>query len=282
MTPFTTITPGYSLALTALVDGRTTASVWNFGEGLVVSNRLYASHAWTIPGDYPLILSAYNEDNPGGISATVTVHVVTQPVHYVAANNANPVAPYASWETAAANIQDAVDAATVPGALVLVTNGIYASSGRALVGVMTNRVAVDKSLDLRSINGPEFTVIQGHKVPGTTNGNGAVRCVYLADNARLSGFTLTNGATVSGQGGGGVWCQSTNAMLTNCILVGNASSESGGGSVGGTLNDCALNANRTLGLGGGAYGGVLNGCSLASNAATGYLAPVVVARRLAP
>jgi PKD repeat protein len=115
--------------LTALIEGRTTASWWDFGDGITLTNQPSPSHAWQALGDYPVVLRAYNESYPGGISATVTVHVIVQPIHYVAADSGSPVVPYTSWATAARNIQDAIDAATVPGALVLVTNGIYAGSG---------------------------------------------------------------------------------------------------------------------------------------------------------
>jgi hypothetical protein len=146
-------------------------------------------------------LWCFNETHPEGVSATVTIHVVMQPVHYVSANSPDPQPPYSSWQTAATNIQDAVDAVTVPGALVLVTNGTYSSGGRAVYGTMTNRVAVDKPLAVESVNGPQFTVIQGHRVTGVGTGEGAIRCVYLAKGATLAGFTYPDRGGDTERGG---------------------------------------------------------------------------------
>ncbi len=276
----TNVAAGFPAGFTALISGRSTASTWNFGDGVVVSNSPSVSHAWIGLGNYPVVLTAYNESNSDGVSATVTVQVVTTPVHYVAAGNATPIPPYTNWATAASDIQSAVDVAGL-GALVLVNDGVYATGGRAVYGTMTNRVAIDRAITVQSLNGPAVTVIRGAWAPGATNGDGAVRCVYLTNGAALAGFTLTNGATRTigdashERCGGGLWCEAASAVASNCVVTGNSASAYGGGVYGGTLNTCTLMANwatQNLGMGmggqgGGAYSATLNNCLLANNVA---------------
>lgn len=116
--------------------------------------------------------------------------------HYVSLGSTNPVPPYTNWATAATNIQDAVDAAT-SGDTVLVNDGVYAQGQKAATIIIyspmfsdmytsTYRVAVTSPIALRSVNGPQFTLI---------GGGGAMRCVLLVNGASLTGFTLTNCCT---------------------------------------------------------------------------------------
>jgi PKD repeat protein len=251
---YTNVATGFLVDLTAMIDGRTTASVWEFGDGMVASNWPHASHIWTVAGDYTVVLRAYNESYPGGVTATQVVHVVPAPVHYVATNSANPLPPYTSWSTAATNIQDAVDAAGFVGGTILVSNGVYAAGGRAVVGDITNRLAVDKRLVVQSINGPQFTIVQG---------DWEIRCVYLTRGASLSGFTLTQGFAEGN--GGGVCCESVSALVSNCVLIANGAGDEGGGASGGTLYNCALIDNWAINVGGGAARSALNNCSVRNN-----------------
>jgi len=263
---YTNVVSGFPVQFTALITGRTMGSEWVLGDGLTETNRPYITRAWTAVGSQDVVLRAFNETYPSGICATVTVHIVEQSVHYVDAMNTNPVAPYTSWATATTNIQEAVDATTVPGSLVLVTNGTYASGGRAVLETLMSRVVVDKPVALQSVNGPETTEIVGDGYPRT-------RCVYLARSASLSGFTLRGGLTRSHgdatyeQSGGGVWCETTDAKISNCVIHGNFAARYGGGAFRGTLNDCVLSGNHSgnYGVGAGAAESVLNGCTLTGN-----------------
>jgi hypothetical protein len=207
---------------------------------------------------------------------------------YVNVNNASPVSPFTGWDTAATNIQDAIDAST-DGDLILVTNGVYATGGQVVYGSLTNRVVINKAVTVQSVNGPAVTTICGYQVPsGSTAFTNDVRCVYMTNNAVLDGFTITNGSTLAASAnstnvlcGGGVYCESTNATLTNCILTGNFCQSQLHGKTGGAavfqgiLYSCIL-SNNLVGTnssnyqvyGGGAYQSVLNNCTIVSNSAS--------------
>jgi hypothetical protein len=258
LTAYTNVPVGFSLDLQAVIGGRLSASSWDFGDGTVLSNRPYASHAWTQAGDFTVVLRASNETYPGGVSASLTVHTVME--HYVTLSNATPVWPYGSWATAATNIQDAVDAAAA-GALVWVSNGVY-QTGARVVGSISNRVVVAKPIAVQSLNGPDVTVIRGSKLTSF------LRCVYLTNGAFLAGFTLTNGVATGASGiGGGVYCGSASDVVSNCVIVNNSAGNSGGGACGGTLYNCILRTNSAV-WGGGAGSSTLINCTLSGNSAS--------------
>lgn len=170
-----------------------------------------------------------------------------------------------SWADAFTNIQAGVDDA-YDGDLVLVSNGWYVVGGRpASGGVLTNRVTIDKNITVRSEGGPDQTFIVGTGPMGSN----AVRCAYVAANAVLSGFTLTNGYTLPGSGftldkvGGGAFCE-PGGVLSNCLVTCNNAGW-GGGVWSGTVYNCTIVTNTASYQGGGVHGGHLYDCAISNN-----------------
>lgn len=177
-------------------------------------------------------------------------------MRYVDVNSSHPTAPYITWATAARVIQDAVGVATGGDELV-VTNGVYRvgmteSNGRSRV-VLGDRVVV------RSVNGPDVTVIEGQQEDPQT-GQPGVRCAFVRNGSVLSGFTLTGGSALGDEpfapsptaAGGGAYCE-PGGMLTNCVITSN-SAGCGGGVYNGALFNGTLSDNAATARGGGAAG----------------------------
>src|SRR5208282_1715095 len=223
-----------AFAVTATGSGSLNCQWYFNGAPLSDSDRISGSATATLS-----IANVQNSDAGGYVavvtnlwgtatSRTASLTPLAAPgpsVRYVALTSTNPLPPYLDWSTAATNIQDAVDAA-VAGDTVLVTNGAYNAGGRAVYGAATNRLTVDKTVTVQSVNGPLATLIVGGPFNPQLQRLASTRCVYLTNGATLIGFTLTNGGTASTgdtwkeQSGGGVWCESPGATVSNCVLAG--------------------------------------------------------------
>jgi len=171
------------------------------------------------------------------------------------------------WADATNDLQGAINGCAI-GKTVLVSNGVYQTGGTLVALSMTNRVYISKAITVRSIdNNPATTIIKGAWHPVTTNGTAAIRCVYMAAGATLSGFTLTNGATIAGSYGGGVYSEAATATISNCVITGCSAANDGGGAYGGTLNNCTIIFNVAFRWGGGIRGGAAFNSTIISNTA---------------
>ena len=82
---------------------------------------------------------------------------------YVNVNNPTPQSPYDTFATAATRIQDVIDI-SYAGDLILVTNGVYRTGGRAVYRfdvLLTNRVTVWSYLTVQSMELPGGDFIKG-------------------------------------------------------------------------------------------------------------------------
>ena len=267
---YTSAVVGAALEFKGIIIGKPVSNLWTFGDGNSTPDKYIAKHSFSAAGEYDIILSVFNIDNPAGVSATVMVNIVElhNTTYYVNKSNTTPLYPYDSWSKAATNIQDAVAAAGpyIKHSLVLVTNGVYDSGETVTPGYScSNRVVITKDIVVKSVNGPENTIILG-KGP---LGNSAIRGVYMSAGI-LEGFTVSNGHTrISGnrdydQIGGGINMYGGNGVVTNCIISGNSANNGGGGTFYGIVNNSTISGNSNNGT----RGCTVNNCTISRNSAT--------------
>jgi len=230
--------------------------------GMVI-NKFGPEHA----GQYHVVAS-----NAFGVATSKVASVI---IHCVDATSVNPVPPYTSWATAANTLQDAVDVAQA-GAIILVTNGLYNIGGRVDSNGLTNRVIIDESITVMSVNGYKSTIIEG-RLDVATNGPSAVRCVTLNNGSVLAGFTVRNGASLdsgsfdSARSGGGIWTlTTTGARVFNCLITNNYASYGGGGVYNASTFNSVLAGNRSGMAGGGAYNAKMYNCTVIGNSCNSF------------
>ncbi len=130
-------------------------------------------------------------------------------------------------------------AAAAPGDEIIIAPGVYNE----------NIITVNKTLTIRSTDGPEATIVDGGGVGGRiiTFANGSADSV-------LDGLTLTGGnATIAG-GGFQISDAAAGVRISNCIIRNNHSNGGGGGAriqgVDAVIVNCRFTANTADGLGG--------------------------------
>lgn len=122
------------------------------------------------------------------IGSLVAMGVLTglAETRYVWKDSPNPGTPFTSWDTAAHEIQTAVNASAA-GDTVIVADGVYTDSPNGTLD-SSQVIITQNDLTLRSVNGAEVTVIDGN-YPNVTN-----RCVLVSGyRVTIDGFTLRNG-----------------------------------------------------------------------------------------
>ena len=153
----------------------------------------------------------------------IVITAIYGAAYYVDAAQPDDSGDGLSWASAKQTIQAAIDLADDLGCTIWVTNGTYSIGGAVAEGqALTNRVYINKAMTVRSVNGPDVTIIEG--AVGSNGGldHAAIRGVYIANDATLAGFTVTKGYTATSHyedgEGGGISLEPLGSA-TNCILL---------------------------------------------------------------
>ncbi|NLF23906.1 MAG: hypothetical protein GX590_12185 [Lentisphaerae bacterium] len=225
---------GQTITLTAVAVGFPSEAeldyVWDFdADGVPDATGRVVTHAF--PRGRTTVKLTVTDGTTTAAIEKADLLMVAPLVLYVLPVNAASAYPYDSWEKAATNIQDAIDAA-LDGSLVWVGDGHYPIS---------TRINLMKGVTLRSVSGRPDTVhvVQAGGVAGG-------RVVYVAhDRAVLQGMTLRDGT-------GGVLMDRAGGTLVDMVISNNTFGAGGGTGAGlliyaGNVRRCVIADNRMTG-----------------------------------
>ena len=239
----------YAADFLFMVDGIPTlvvATLENFG---AVTNPVGAIEAsWSIPGTNDLVLTAYNETYPSGVSITQQVVVVSAEATaiHVSDSGGSDANDGSSWAQAKETIQGGIDAQAILGGWVLVADGTYTNE--------TFPVLIDRPVVVMGTNATPSAIIDAGE---------SDRCVVISGSGILQGFIVQNGYTEDD--GAGIQCLATDATVRGCIVRDNYSDYSGGGMAGGTAINCRFYRNTSYNEGSALYETDAIGCVIAHN-----------------
>ena len=175
----------FEVGLRATVVGAagSVTCTWDFGDGTPsvtkAADELAVSHVYTHFGDYTVTLTV-NDGTKEAVKAESNFVHVCPAICYVSETGGN-VAPFATEETAARRIQDAL--AESP-KTILVSRGTYSVGDDAL------GLEVSEPVHIKAVDGPDVTFIDG----GATYATRATghRLLNMTANATIEGFALVN------------------------------------------------------------------------------------------
>lgn len=172
-----------TITLSCALEGATGDAVsylWDFdGDGITDSTA--ASPVLADIGVYTpsvIITDGANRTATATYPSPVIIYSADGNVYVTAAENPNARPPFATWETAATNLNEALTYA-LAGSSILLDEGTH---------YLTGTVEINKTLTIASTNGPERTFL------AKTKKAGAVQLfISKNQNAVIDGFTIQNG-----------------------------------------------------------------------------------------
>jgi len=209
---------------------------WDFdNDGTIDSTNRNTTHAYSSSGYKTVTLICGNEFSVA-TNTKINLITITTTNHslYVWEDGIN-VPPFDSWDNAATNIQEAI-IFSMPGAKILISNGVYSSDGYPAEG--TNVFAAEHNLTFTGCG--EVTV----------DAKNMMRGCYIV-SGELYRIKFINGK--SENNGGNVFAD--NSSLISCLLV-DGTAENGGGiflTNNSKIYNCTIADNSATGKGGGAY-----------------------------